>query len=68
MLEKTTIKHERMRICADDGNRDQRIEVTNPYTNAVIGTMSKKHSKLPLIISQNCRAQSARKSFKKPQT
>jgi len=41
MLDTPNIKHERMRICADDGNREQRIDVTNPYTNAVIGTIPK---------------------------
>lgn len=36
-----TVKHETMRICADDGQRDGSIEVFNPYNNEVIGTIAK---------------------------
>ena len=33
--------HERLRIVGDDGNRDERIEVLNPYSGAVVGTVPK---------------------------
>lgn len=35
------IRRERLRIVADDGQRDDHIEVFNPYTGAVVGTVPK---------------------------
>ena len=35
------VLHETLRVVGDDGIRDERIEVLNPYTNAVVGTVPK---------------------------
>lgn len=35
------VLHETLRIVGDDGIRDERIEVLNPYTDAVVGTVPK---------------------------
>ncbi|NKB19803.1 MAG: phosphonoacetaldehyde dehydrogenase [Alphaproteobacteria bacterium] len=35
------ILHETLRLVGDDGVRDERLEVLNPYTNAIIGTVPK---------------------------
>jgi putative phosphonoacetaldehyde dehydrogenase len=37
----TDVLHENLRIVGDDGVRDERIDVLNPYTNAVVGTVPK---------------------------
>ena len=37
----TSVLHENLRIVGDDGVRDERIEVLNPYTNDVVGTVPK---------------------------
>lgn len=38
---KDEVIHERLRIVGDDGDRDERIEVLNPYSGAVVGTVPK---------------------------
>jgi len=35
------VLHERLRICADDGARDRHIDVLNPYSGEVVGTVAK---------------------------
>ena len=37
----TDVIHETLRIVGDGGIRDERIDVLNPYTNVVVGTVSK---------------------------
>lgn len=38
---KDEVIHEKLRIAGDSGVRDERIEVMNPYTNQVVGTVPK---------------------------
>jgi putative phosphonoacetaldehyde dehydrogenase len=40
-ITKDDVVHERLRIAGEDGVRDERIEVMNPYTNQVVGTVPK---------------------------
>jgi len=36
-----SVLHERLRVCADDGARDRHIDVINPYTGEVVGTVAR---------------------------
>ncbi|HCS70532.1 MAG TPA: phosphonoacetaldehyde dehydrogenase, partial [Rhodospirillaceae bacterium] len=38
---KNEVIHEKLRLVGDSGVRDERIEVMNPYTNKVVGTVPK---------------------------
>lgn len=35
------VLHETLRLVGDDGVRDERIDVLNPYTNGIVGTVPK---------------------------